>query len=105
MLRQFVSTVEVNVGADKTLLPLADAKPKRSKDLSRPVQVVVRPYSLDLGFGNFKEQSQLKINWQIEAEEQGLELPEEDDEKLNGTGVFVGVGKSLLPDKGQTEQI
>ncbi|KAL7541288.1 hypothetical protein ACHAXR_010789 [Thalassiosira sp. AJA248-18] len=70
------------------------------KGISRPVEVVVRPHGLGLGFGNFKEQSQLKVNRQIEAEVRGLELPKEESEK-NGErvkkGIFDGIDKSLLP--------
>ena len=57
------------------------------KGISRPVEVVVRPNGLGLGFGNFKEQSQLKVNRQIEAEVRGIELPKEEednDEKPSG---------------------
>mmetsp|Transcript_37217 Transcript_37217/g.90403 ORF Transcript_37217/g.90403 Transcript_37217/m.90403 type:complete len:942 (+) Transcript_37217:23-2848(+) len=50
------------------------------KGISRPVEVVVRPASLGLGFGNFKEASQLKTNRQIEAEVRGL-VPAENDNK------------------------
>jgi tuftelin-interacting protein 11 len=47
------------------------------KGISRPVEVVVRPANLGLGFGSFKEASQLKGNRQIEAEVRGIELPSE----------------------------
>ena len=70
------------------------------KGISRPVEVVVRPNGLGLGFGNFKEQSQLKVNRQIEAEVRGIELPkEEDDDEKNKKkkGIFDGIDESLLP--------
>ena len=56
------------------------------KGISRPIEVVVRPANLGLGFGNFKEASQLKVNRRIEAEVRGIELPDkkirtEDDSK------------------------
>jgi len=69
------------------------------KGISRPVEVVVRPNGLGLGFGNFKEQSQLKVNRQIEAEVRGIELPKEEDEKnkKKKKGIFDGIDESLLP--------
>jgi tuftelin-interacting protein 11 len=45
--------------------------------ISRPIEVVVRPQKLGLGFGNFKEASKLKANQQSEAELTGKELPKE----------------------------
>ena len=52
---------------------VADWGPKnkrttKSKGISRPIQVKVRPANLGLGFGNFKEATQLKSNRQLEAE-------------------------------------
>ena len=38
----------------------ADAKSTK-KGISRPVEVVVRPANLGLGFGNFTEATQLKL--------------------------------------------
>ena len=67
------------------------------KGISRPVEVVVRPNGLGLGFGNFKEQSQLKVNRQIEAEVRGIELPKDDEKKKKHDNLFEGVDKSLLP--------
>ena len=67
------------------------------KGISRPVEVVVRPNGLGLGFGNFKEQSQLKVNRQIEAEVRGLELPKEEEKKKKHDNLFEGIDKSLLP--------
>ena len=49
--------------------------------ISRPVEVVVRPNNLGLGFGNFKEATKLKVNQQIEAEIRGEEVPKEKEEK------------------------
>ncbi len=46
---------------------------KVKKGISRPVEVVVRPNSMGLGFGNFKESSQLKANRRIEAEVRGID--------------------------------
>lgn len=74
------------------------------KGISRPVEVVVRPAGLGLGYGSFKEASQLKVNRQIEAEVRGIdpstvETPQmETSSKDNNTsGVYDGVPKSLLP--------
>ena len=44
--------------------------------ISQPIEVVVRPANLGLGFGSFKEQSQLKANRKIEAAVRGVELSE-----------------------------
>jgi len=52
--------------------------------ISKPVEVVVRPNNLGLGFGNFKEASKLKTNQQIEAEVRGLDpqkIQKEKEEK------------------------
>merc|ERR1712238_166941 len=46
---------------------------KVMKGISRPVEVVVRPNHLGLGFGDFKEASQLKGNRKIEAEVAGID--------------------------------
>jgi tuftelin-interacting protein 11 len=43
--------------------------------ISRPVEVVVRPTKLGLGFGNFKEATKLKANQEIEADLSGKEMP------------------------------
>jgi tuftelin-interacting protein 11 len=73
------------------------------KGISRPVEVVVRPNGLGLGYGNFKEQTQLKVNKQIEAEVRGIVLPEDGD-STGGTkkikresSLYDGIDKSLLP--------
>ena len=49
--------------------------------ISKPVEVVVRPANLGLGYGNFKEASRLKSNRQIEAEVRGTTLKEEEQEE------------------------
>ena len=61
---------EFTTETDNTAAP-APAKVK--KGISRPVEVVVRPNSMGLGFGNFKESSQLKTNRRIEAEVRGID--------------------------------
>jgi tuftelin-interacting protein 11 len=55
--------------------------PEAQKGISRPVEVVVRPNNMGLGFGNFKEATQLKVNRQIEAEVRGIELPGKNKKK------------------------
>jgi hypothetical protein len=56
-------------------------QPKRI-GISRPVEVVVRPNNLGLGFGNFKEATQLKSNRQLEAEVRGLDhLPKDEESR------------------------
>jgi tuftelin-interacting protein 11 len=75
------------------------------KGISRPVEVVVRPHGLGLGYGNFKEQTRLKVNRQIEAEVRGIELPEDDDDangrtkkvKRDESSLYDGIDNSLLP--------
>lgn len=48
--------------------------------ISKPVEVVVRPANLGLGFGNFKEASRLKTNRQLEAEVRGTKFVDSDDD-------------------------
>merc|ERR1719253_840503 len=80
--RVFSSTAEINSRTPEESAPApAPAPPKKAKGISRPVEVVVRPHGLGLGFGNFTEQSQLKVNRQIEAEVRGLAPPEKEKEK------------------------
>ena len=77
------------------------------KGISRAIEVVVRPANLGLGFGNFVEQSQLKVNRQIEAEVRGIDLKKQEEEnrkrKLEEDGgvdlsvAAGGVTVSLLP--------
>ena len=68
----------------------------QKRGISRPVEVVVRPNGLGLGYGSFKEQSQLKVNRQIEAEVRGL-VPEKEEAKPKEDKTLEGVPKSLLP--------
>jgi G-patch domain len=51
------------------------------KGISRPVEVVVRPPKLGLGFGNFKEATQFKSNRQLEAEVRGIDLEEQEAQR------------------------
>ena len=99
--RVFSSTAEINSRTPEESAPApAPAPPKKAKGISRPVEVVVRPHGLGLGFGNFTEQSQLKVNRQIEAEVRGLAPPEKEKEKekkKKDEGLYKGVDSSLLP--------
>ncbi len=52
-------------------------KGKAKEGISRPVQVVVRPTNLGLGFGSFREASQLATNRLIESQVLGKEPPKE----------------------------
>ena len=61
--------------------PAEETEGTAKKGISRPIEVVVRPANMGLGFGTFKEQSQLKVNRQIEAEVRGIELPDNDKKK------------------------
>jgi len=56
--------------------------------ISQPIEVVVRPANLGLGFGSFKEQSQLKSNRKIEAAVRGMELPETTKRKKKKRGIL-----------------
>ncbi len=58
-----------------TTTSTSSSEPTSKKGISRPVEVVVRPANLGLGFGNFKEMSKLKSNLQIEATVRGIQLP------------------------------
>lgn len=79
--------------------PVEEGQIKRG--ISRPVEVVVRPTGLGLGYGSFKEASQLKVNRQIEAEVRGLDPaklePDESKKEDTEKSIFDGVSKSLLP--------
>lgn len=82
----------------KVVEPTSGAvKETKKSGISRPVEVVVRPANLGLGFGNFKEASKLKGNRQIEADVRGVKLPEkkpvEQDEVLD----FQKTSSSALP--------
>jgi len=74
-----------------------DKKPAASRTgISRPVEVVVRPSNLGLGYGSFKEATKLKVNQQIEAEVRGVELPKKTDKKVKDSEMS-GMSSSALP--------
>jgi tuftelin-interacting protein 11 len=86
--RQETTTTTTTIGDDAdanaptTTINADDSKkPEIMKGISRPVEVVVRPANLGLGFGNFKEASQLKGNREIEAEVRGLKIPKNKQNK------------------------
>ena len=54
---------------------------KERTGISKPVEVVVRPQNLGLGFGNFKEASKLKANQRIEAEVKGIDWEQKEAEE------------------------
>eukprot|EP00978_Attheya_sp_CCMP212_P017641 scaffold47215_cov51-Attheya_sp.AAC.7 len=66
------TTTASNENADATSM---------KKGISRPVEVVVRPANLGLGFGNFTEATRLKGNIQIEAEVRGIDWKKQEQEK------------------------
>ena len=75
-------------------------EPKVKKGISKPIEVVVRPANLGLGFGNFKEASQLKSNRQIEAEVRGIELKEtkkKDDDEEEQVSWAPATASSAIP--------
>lgn len=76
--------------------------------ISRPVEVVVRPQNLGLGYGSFKEATKLKVNQRIEAEVRGVDWEKkeaeerkkknlEEEERLRKS---FGVQKSIFPTTG-----
>lgn len=77
------ATAATSTGRDKvvaeTTTDAASQQPpvRKARGISKPVEVVVRPANMGLGFGNFKEASQLKNNRQIEAQVRGKELPDD----------------------------
>ncbi|KAG7349995.1 GC-rich sequence DNA-binding factor-like protein [Nitzschia inconspicua] len=78
------SSIFASVTSTTTTRPASTTEPivpKVKKGISRPVEVVVRPANLGLGFGNFKEATQLKTNRQIEAEVRGIDLEAEQQKK------------------------
>jgi hypothetical protein len=71
------STSNINTTTTRPLESIGITKQPK-KGISRPVQVVVRPTNLGLGFGNFKEATQLKSNRQLEAEVRGIDLTQQE---------------------------
>jgi len=77
----------------------------RLKGISRPIEVVVRPLNLGLGYGSFKEATKLKANQRIEAEVRGIDWEkkekEEKDKKRREENMKMrmenGIPASLLP--------
>jgi tuftelin-interacting protein 11 len=49
--------------------------------ISKPVEVIVRPQNLGLGFGSFKEATKLKVNQRIEAEVRGIDWEKQEAEE------------------------
>lgn len=81
------NNVDIATPAAVTAAPKQEEEPKKAQaGISRPVEVVVRPANLGLGFGNFKEATQLKANRKIEAEVRGIELPDDKKKKKNKDG-------------------
>lgn len=77
---------------------------EKKTGISRPVEVVVRPNNLGLGFGNFKEASKLKANQQIEAEVSGKRPPSTTSnsesqkvETMDKSSKVTGAQRSMLP--------
>jgi tuftelin-interacting protein 11 len=74
-----------------------DADGPAKGGISRPVEVVVRPNNLGLGFGNFKEATKLKVNQQIEAEIRGEEKPNAKEDKMHDPSIGPAHKSSALP--------
>ncbi|GFH55765.1 hypothetical protein CTEN210_12241 [Chaetoceros tenuissimus] len=72
-----VETTDPNEGTTKQEL-----KVEERTGISRPVEVVVRPAKLGLGFGNFQEATKLKTNRRIEAEVRGIDWKKKEEEEL-----------------------
>ena len=72
-----VETVDSDEGTTKQEL-----KVEERTGISRPVEVVVRPANLGLGFGNFQEATKLKTNRRIEAEVRGIDWKKKEEEEL-----------------------
>ena len=106
--KQEPAATAISSSSSKSGTPSAktdETESNAKKGISRPVEVVVRPANLGLGFGNFKEMSKLKTNLQIEAEVRGIQLPkkktgvldileERDDDDENEDDDLVAGGKS-----------
>ncbi|KAI2497077.1 hypothetical protein MHU86_17447 [Fragilaria crotonensis] len=74
-----------------------DADGPAKGGISRPVEVVVRPNNLGLGFGNFKEATKLKVNQQIEAEIRGEVKPDSKVDKMHDPSIGPAHKSSALP--------
>jgi GC-rich sequence DNA-binding factor-like protein/Tuftelin interacting protein N terminal/G-patch domain len=70
------SNNEVASTPSETITSEDKSKSKLAKEgIARPIEVVVRPANLGLGFGGFREASKLKVNRDIEAQVTGKEMP------------------------------
>lgn len=63
------------------LTPVEKVEVEERTGISRPVEVVVRPQNLGLGFGSFKEATKLKVNQRIEAEVRGVDWEKKEAEE------------------------
>ena len=75
--------------------------------ISRPVEVVVRPNNLGLGYGNFKEATKLKTNQQIEAEVRGVDLKkkQKEEEEKRKAKEKAAMGASHSVQKGKSSAL
>ena len=85
----------------RTTTKEGEEKTKVRSGISRPVEVVVRPNNLGLGFGNFKEATKLKANQQIEAELKGKpqkpKRQQQQQQQQDPTSVGAKTKSSALP--------
>ena len=82
------SSLDINVKEEDGKAAAAAVQVEREQEelehrtgISRPVEVVVRPANLGLGFGNFKEATKLKANQRIEAEVRGVDWEKKEAEE------------------------
>ncbi len=71
----------LDVQPDGTTVQKEEITVEEKKGISRPVEVVVRPDNLGLGFGKFKEATHLKVNRRIEAEVRGVDWEKKEAEE------------------------
>ena len=78
-LKRTVSEVKDDVTGETVQTEKMEMKERTG--ISRPVEVVVRPDKLGLGFGKFKEATKLKANQRIEAEVRGVDWEKKEAEE------------------------
>ena len=79
--KRLVKTTSIDVKDDGATVQNEKVEVQERTGISRPVEVVVRPQNLGLGFGSFKEATKLKANQRIEAEVRGVDWEKKEAEE------------------------
>lgn len=79
--KRLKKTTSMDAGQDGKTITTEKVEMKERSGISRPVEVVVRPANLGLGYGSFKEATKLKVNQRIEAEIRGIDWEKKEAEE------------------------